>query len=161
VQHRAWHGPGRKDRLDLKVDHLLSKQLLLSTHPVAKAALDRRGIVIDDRAVILKGRLFYPWRQRGPDFYPLSANPSHLGGSWLTLPQVLHHFGADAVVLPLVRSGWMAGVPVPDASETYTVSELVQLVNRGRYRLPLHVARLLGEMPMERLFIVDDDWAAA
>jgi len=158
VNHDAWHGPGKQDRLDLKVNHLLSRQTLLSTHPVAKAQLEQRGIVIDECAVILKGRLFYPWQHGGPENYPQNANPSHLRGQWLTRQRSIQFYGADARFVPLIGSGWMAKIPTHQASDTYSIGALMRLVDSGLYRLPLHVARLEAASEVERLFIVNDNW---
>ena len=158
IRHDAWHGPARKDRLDLKLDHLLSRQTLLSTHPITRVELEKRGIVIEDCAVILKGRLFYPWEQSGAENYPRYANPSHPAGYWLTRQQLLHSYGADARFIPLIRNGWMADVPLhPD--QVFSASGLLELVGSGQCRLPLHVARLDSPEGRERLFIVNDDWA--
>ncbi len=157
VGYDAWHGPGKKDRLDLKIDHLLGRQTLLSSHPVAQAELRRRGIVIDDCAVILKGRLFYPWQRGGPEHFPRSANPSHLGGAWLTRRQIVDAYGVDAQFVPLIRSGWMADGPAsPD--NALPINALLARVDRGELRLPLLVSRLDGASVQERLFIVDNDW---
>ena len=158
VNHEAWHGPGKQDRLDLKVDHLLSRQTRLSRHPVAKAQLEERGIVIDDCAVILKGRLFYPWKQGGAEYYPQYANPSHLRGQWLTRQQLMQCYGADARFVPLIRSGWMAEISMSHASDGYSTGALMRLVDSGMYRLPLHVVRLEAASEEERMFIVSDDW---
>lgn len=158
VNHEAWHGPGKKDRLDLKLDHLLSRQTRLSTHPVAKAQLEERGIVIDECAVILKGRLFYPWQQGGPEYYPQYANPSHLRGLWLTRQQLMQSCSADARFVPLIRSGWMAEISKRDAPDGYSAGALMRLVDSGLYRLPMHVIRLEAASEVERLFIVNDDW---
>lgn len=153
----AWHGPGKKDRLDLKVGHLLSRQTLLSAHPVAKAALQQRAIKIDDCAVIFKGRLFYPWQQSGPEFYPQSANTTHFRGKWLKRERFLQVYDADARFLPLIRSGWMAGVPAQRA-RVYTTGGLIRRIDAGDYRFPLYVSRFEGEIERERLFIVDNNW---
>jgi hypothetical protein len=156
--HEAWHGPGRQDRMDLKVEHLLRRQTRLSRHPVAKAQLEERGIVIDDCAVILKGRLFYPWQKGGPEYYPQYANPSHLRGQWLTRQQLMRSFGEDARFVPLIRSGWMAKISMSPDSDGYSTGALMRLVDSGMYRLPLHVARMEAASEEERLFIVSDDW---
>jgi len=158
VSHDAWHGPGKKDRLDLKLDHLLNRQTRLSTHPVAKAQLEERGIVIDDCSVILKGRLFYPWQLDGAEYYPQSASRFHLRGLWLTRQQLMQSYGADARFVPLIRSGWMAKISTSRESDVYSVEALMQLVDSGQYRLPLHVTRLEGASERERLFIVDNNW---
>jgi len=158
VCHDAWHGPGKKDRLDLKVDHLLNRQTVLSSHPVARAQLAQRGIVIDDCAVILKGRLFYPWQRSGPESHPLSANPAHLTGQWLTRDQFGQVYSSDARFEPLIRSGWMARNPIIEASGLYSIEGLMYQVDAGRYRLPMCVTRLEGALEVERLFIVDNNW---
>lgn len=158
VNQYAWYGPGKKDRLDLKVDHLLSRQTVLSHHPDVRDELAQRGIVIDDCAVILKGRLFYPWQQRGQERHPEAANPAHLLGHWLSRDQFERAFGPDARFQPLIRSGWMSRNPMDGLSEAYTAAGLMRLVEQGGYRLPLHLALLQGESEVERLFIVDDNW---
>lgn len=158
VNHNAWHGPGRQDRLDLKLDHLLSRQTRLSRHPVAKAQLEERGIVIDDCAVILKGRLFYPWQLGGPEYFPQYANPSHLRGQWLTRQQLIQSCGADMRFVPLIRSGWMAEISKDHAPDGYSTGALMRLVDSGLYRLPMQVIRLEAASGVERLFIVNDDW---
>jgi len=159
ARHDAWHGPGKKDRLDLKINHLLSRQTRLSSNPVARAELERRGIEIGDCAVILKGRLFYPWQRGGPGRFPLYANPLHPDGAWLTRRQVLHSYGADARFMPLIRSGWMAGGPV-SPERAFSIKDLLHMVDGGQLRLPLHVSRLGAAPEQERLFIVDNDWPA-
>jgi hypothetical protein len=156
--HGAWHGPGKKDRLDLKVEHLLSRQVLLSAHPVARSLLRERGIVIDDCAVILKGRLFYPWQQQGAEQFPFSANPSHPVGHWLTREQLLASYASGARFEPLIRSGWMAKNPTTRESDGCSAEGLMALVDSGKYRLPMQVARLEAASEVERLFIVDNNW---
>jgi hypothetical protein len=156
THHAAWHGPGRRDRLDLKIGHLLSRQTRLSRHPVAKARLEERGIRIDDCAVILKGRLFYPWQRGGPEYYPQFATPSHLRGQWLTRQQLIESYGTDAKFTPLIRSGWMAEISI--RADGYSTAALMRLIDSGQYRLPLQVIRQDAASEVERLFIVSDDW---
>ena len=157
----AWHGPAKKDRLDLKVEHLLSRQTVLSQDPAVRDQLALKGIVIDACAVILKGRLFYPWRQRGQECHPLAANPAHPMGYWLSRYQFERAFSPGVRFLPLIRSGWLSTDPAAGAAGAHTVTGLMRQVDQGAYRLPLHVVHLTGEFGMERLFIVDDDWLPA
>lgn len=160
-RHQAWYGPGKKDRLDLKVDHLRDRQTLLSTNPLVRARLDQRGIVISDCAVILKGRLFYPWQCRALRYQPQAANPSHLAGSWLTRDQFLQGSDPDQRYLPLIRRGWMSEYSTHDRVESYTAKELISLLDGGSCRLPLHVSMLGAPFGHERLFIVDNNWPIA
>jgi len=159
VHQHAWHGPGKKDRLDLKVGHLLNRQTVLSRDPVVRAQLDQRGIVIDECAVILKGRLFYPWQQGGQERHPYAANPAHLTGHWLTRNQFEHAFGLEACFQPLIRSGWLSDHRNHEHSVGYTIEDLLRLVDQGKFRLPLQVIRQEGGLAVERLFIVNDNWS--
>ena len=158
VHHDAWLGPGKKDRLDRKVEHLRSRQTLLSSHPVARAKLAERGIVIDSCAVILKGRLFYPWQQGGPQYYPLAACSAHLVGHWLTRDRFEQAYPPDERFEPLIRSGWMSRSPTNAGPARYSIIELMKLVDSGRYRLPMQLTRLQGDFEAEKLFIVDNNW---
>lgn len=157
----AWFGPGKKDRLDLKVRHLRDRQILLSRHPVARAQLERLGIELDDRAVILKGRLFYPWAQHGLERHPCAANPAHLFGHWLTRSRFEQAYDRHARFVPLIRSGWMAGRATLALTDVVSVRGLLERVESGSYRLPIHVARVESGREAERLFVVDDGWEAS
>jgi hypothetical protein len=158
VSHQAWHGPGKKDRLDLKIDHLRDRQTLLSTQPLARARLDQRGIVISDCAVILKGRLFYPWQRRAPRYHPQAVNPSHLAGCWLTRDQFVQATDPDARYIPMIGSGWMSDNSTNEQVESFSAVELIRRLDKGYCRLPLHVCRLEAPLGHERLFIVANNW---
>jgi hypothetical protein len=157
-RHQAWYGPGKKDRLDLKVGHLRDRQTLLSTHPLVRTRLDQRGIVISDCAVILKGRLFYPWQRRAPRYQPQAANPSHLAGCWLTRDQFIQDSDPDQRYMPLIRRGWMSEYPTNDRAESVSAIDLISQLDKGYCRLPLHVSMLGAPSGQERLFIVDNNW---
>lgn len=156
--HHAWHGPAKKDRLDIKVDHLRGRQTLLSTHPLTRARLDERGIVISDCAVILKGRLFYPWQRRAPRYHPQAVNTAHLAGCWLTRDQFVLASDPAERYVPLNRRGWMSENPTNDRAESFSAKELIRRLDKGCCRLPLHVSRLKAPLGHERLFIVDNNW---
>ena len=156
--HASWYGPHKKDRLDLKVAHLRDRQTLLSQHPHASQLLAARGIQIDDCGVILKGRLFYPWKQTSPSHYPQSANPSHLHSQWLTLPQFMEAFDQEERFKPLIGRGWMAKIPTQLDMPVLTGKALLEHLECGNFRLPLQVDRLKGASELETLFIVDKNW---
>ncbi len=63
AQMQNWHGPNLRDRLDVKVDHLLHKQSTISKDARVAEWLRKQGFSIDRCAVILKGRLYYHWHQ--------------------------------------------------------------------------------------------------
>ena len=73
-----WHGPGLRDRLDKKFNHLCTHQTQLATkYP------ELMPYPIDESACFIKGRLFYP-----PNTVPSTrfTNNEHLDGHWHQLP---------------------------------------------------------------------------
>ena len=63
VQMSNWHGPNRRDRLDIKVNHLMNKQSQISHDHRVADWLRRQEFVVEQCAVILKGRLYYHYTQ--------------------------------------------------------------------------------------------------
>ena len=159
TDHGSWYGPHKKDRLDLKVAHLRERQTVLGLHPRARELLADRGIRIDDCGVILKGRLFYPWRQMGPEHYPEAANPSHLRSQWLTLPQFVEAFDRNDRFRPLIGRGWMAKIPTQLDLPILGKKTILEHLEYGNFRLPLQVDRLKGASELETLFIVGKNWS--
>lgn len=62
-QMSNWHGPNLRDRLDIKVKHLLNKQSRIGENRQVAEWLHKQGLSIDRCVVILKGRLYYHWYQ--------------------------------------------------------------------------------------------------
>jgi hypothetical protein len=156
--HSNWVGPGKRDRLDLKVDHLQNRQSKHGSHPRVREWCDSRGIRIDACAVILKGRLFYPFNRDGPDVFPRNANPQHLRGRWFTLAQFCQLYAPAQHVVPLIHGGWMAAIPMSERHRVYRADTLIEMLASGELRLPLHVGVRHGMSIGERLFIVDQQW---
>lgn len=63
VQMSNWHGPNLRDRLDIKANHLMSKQSQISRDQRVANWLKKQGFFVEQRAVILKGRLYYHYAQ--------------------------------------------------------------------------------------------------
>ncbi len=104
----SWLGPGREDRLDLKLEHLRRHQLPLSTRQQARPALRELGVERLQAGFWLGGYLFHPWPAEGPP--PNGANPQHARGRWLTRQQWPAYRAALAeyVWQPLARHAWLA-----------------------------------------------------
>ena len=80
-----WHGPGKKDRLDLKVSHLKHRQSVICQQAVVQKMLQEQGFQVDGCGVILKGQLFYPHRfphryRHQDSRHLLYRKKGHLGG---------------------------------------------------------------------------------
>jgi hypothetical protein len=97
-----WLGPGCKDRLDLKLDHLLGKQIQLGTRDAARPVLMEYGIDHLATAVDIKGYLFNASR---PLELPESYNPAVPMQHWYCLE--------DFVRLPQLPSAWLGWFRLP------------------------------------------------
>ena len=153
-----WWGPQRRDRLDIKLDHLLSHQTRLSQQPEARDQLQALGIHIDERWVILKGRLFYP---AGIDALPpLDSHVEHQRGFWLPESE-LHKLpdNANATWKLLDRSEWFAPVAEDASSKLIPSAQLNGMLFEVLAGQPICIARIENGIETARGFLVPDDWS--
>ncbi len=103
-QWHQWVGPEGQDRLDRKLDRLLTHQLPLSRHPLARELLASLSPGPWQGLLRLGGYLFYPAREHMPA--PQDANPGHLRGHWYDW----RDFPVDDATpwLPLARKQWLS-----------------------------------------------------
>lgn len=151
-----WWGPAQRDRLDIKIHRLLHHQSRLSQHPQAAALLHELGIRIDERWVILKGRLFYP-------LHPAAAPPpgvpgSHKRGFWVEARTFARL--EEALWLPLDRRQWLAPLSHIQRADCLEGSALLALWRQQPLRRPLCMVRVANGSEIERGFVVPDDWLA-
>jgi hypothetical protein len=159
-QPANWHGPGRRDRLDIKLKHLRERQSQMCRMPQTQALLHEQGIDIAGCGVILKGRLFYPHEQSLPR-PPQGACASHLHSRWFRLADLRAQVNDDDWFHPLLRSGWMSEhSALDDSTGRYRWRELEAAIEQKEYRLPLCLAQISGDR-YTRLFLVPDDWDLA
>lgn len=152
----SWHGPGKRDRLDLKLVHLRDRQSQICQLPQTQAVLREIGVEVAGCAVLLKGRLFYPAAEALPDA-PEGACPQHLRSHWYRQSDWFENCQAGDQFAPLLNSGWMSEHAQPDA-KILSASQLQQALAQGVYRLPLYLLHY-RQSGCERLFLVPDDWA--
>ena len=107
-QWQTWLGPGKTDRLDLKLNHSINKQMNLADHPRASeqllAHLDSQGIASPtaqkplNKQLHIGGRLFYRRENllelfnastalAKPISTPEKLNTQHQSGHWLLLSE--------------------------------------------------------------------------
>ena len=162
-----WHGPQLRDRLDIKVQHLRQRQSLISKDPRVSRWLSTQGIHIDQCAVILKGRLYYPWAcfgQHGQNgrlataLMPAECAPGHLFSGWLTQSQFVEVFDESQLFMPLIDKGWLEKIPTHFEGELFNKKTLVEIISDDAMRFPLHVQLCNPHSSVDRVFIVDDDW---
>lgn len=170
--HEHWQGPGLKDRLDLKVRHLIAQQLRLGERPETRRLLRQTGLPDHPpRPVcLLKGRLFYPPGASLADWAPRHAAPDHLHGWWMPWDTFLAHY-ADSPLRwqPLPREHWLTpvkgggkvdgdrAVPIGDALPVLPFIETLQRSADNRAAAVIGVAPATGE-EITRGFVTPPDW---
>lgn len=163
-----WIGPGARDRLDRKLQHLATHQLPLASSPEGLAVLHSAGIQDIDSRALVKGYLYTPLGDsRGDDPLAEMISPSHLGGWWTSQPDtILEQADHDLVWTVLPRLRWLSPFRVNHPPEG-------KLLNRQSLpgfcqahfasgRQPLHLVALKpsrqGFEESNRGFVVADNW---
>ncbi|MEP5766508.1 MAG: DUF1853 family protein [Halieaceae bacterium] len=97
-----WLGPGRQDRLDLKLERLLQHQSQLGQHPAAREPLLALGIQSYESRIDLKGYLFSPGEGMST---PQGYNPENPLQHWHSIDQFL--------ALPPLPQDWIGWQKIP------------------------------------------------
>ena len=156
-QASSWHGPGKRDRLDIKMDALLERQSVLTRDAAVSDMRAQSGITVDACAVIMKGRLFYPLMQAAECATPTGSHPAHQRGIWVPFSQIDKLEDLDYI--PQIKRGWMAGgAPEPDL-KALSRHDIVEAVHLGELRLPLYLTGHRKAEPISRVFVVPEDWS--
>ncbi len=120
-----WVGLNRNDTLTRKINRLESHQLRLGDQPAAQDTLHAHNIVLGPRYAVMKGRLFYPWRDYLADRLDPVACRDHLRGWWL--PQRdLEPLFSDSRFLPVEKQSWLGNEP-PRTAPLITASETIAI----------------------------------
>ncbi len=156
AQQCNWHGPGKQDRLDMKMNVLQKKQSILARHERVAGRLSQQGIEVDECAVIMKGRLFYPEGESVRQDEPDGANPQHQKSRWLKLGDFL---ASDSEYFyPLIRSGWMVEQPSIGDDDWLPADRFTRALSAGDFRLPLQLVSRGKDKKNKRFFVVPDEW---
>ncbi len=170
-----WHGPNYRDRLDIKVDHLQQRQSMLSKDPRVEEWLRQKGLSIDQCAVILKGRLYYPWHglpekvaqkasQLKESYFlrsvraPVHSSLEHLRSWWFKESEFTDDFSDEQRFSPLVKQGWLEKIPTILENNYFTKSDIFKTISDYELRLPLQVQVKNPCHSWDRVFIVSDNW---
>jgi len=156
-----WIGPGGKDRLDLKLEYMLSHQIPLSKTPEGQQALTNLGVSSAIRKMCLRGYLFYPLN--APKRAPVEAHNHHLFGYWLRLSQ-LTELPEEPHWLILGKMSWLSRAfcqfPEKLLTRTMLIESLPDLIDAKNF--PIMVATLSFEndryREQARFFVVPDEW---
>jgi hypothetical protein len=155
----SWVGPGQRDRLAIKCQHLLSHQLPLSARPEAQATLRRLGVSAIDRCrVLLLGVLFTPWGAAEATAVG-AARPAQ--GRWLRPSQL------DGLFRQRPNSRWAQRfkpmwfgpweTPFDDSVSSDRFGEQIRTVVPTRPQLWVRMSSLQHPGP-EVFFLVPESW---
>ncbi len=159
----AWFGPNPTDRLDLKLQRLLSHQMALATTSVGQSLLAREfGTSKATVKGIVKGRLFHPftawlaeqWR------YPVAIAADHLRGWWLTEADFISRFkDAPERFRALQKRDWLSTLQPVAIDQRLTAVTLLTSLASSREHYAHHVA-ILDDNGREtsRGFVVMAPW---
>ncbi len=158
----SWYGPNTEDRLDIKYERLVRKQLQLAQHPAAQKMLEEKEITVNRSRCFMKGRLFYPWDVFESGVYksPNDSNASHEKGWWLPWDEIGALMATErlrAVYLPKLL--WLAPLDSSFLDQSISLHELTHLQQQHRQQAT-HIA-LLDETSGEEVsrgFLVTDQW---
>ncbi len=170
----SWHGPNPADRLDIKVNRLLTHQLTLSDRPETIATLRQLGIAAPaTKRAFMPGYLFYPRRDYLQSNPPISAMPlrftlplgagidsDHLSGSWSYANEISETECQHWV--PLNKPHWLGDWQQETEADPALAADSVQAVEMtGKPRLFARLARQPDSAmwtEVERIFVVPSSW---
>ena len=158
-----WYGPNLRDRLDIKVEHLISRQSVISKDQRVVQWLTSQGIRIDQCTVILKGRLYFPWaaKQAGcliRTMLPLQCSQELLYGWWFQRCEFDEEFDYRQQFEPLINNGWLEKIPTDTRKDLHTKMDIFKAVSTKEVRLPLHVQLCSARHSWDRAFLVEPGW---
>ena len=156
-----WLGPELRDRLDLKISHLLQRQIRLGEREPARQLLHKLGIHDLQREIEIKGYLFRPFRVSLPP--PAAFNPGRALNNWLRLGALpeWHRELAAPQYLPLPRPEWLAPARLSGDRSAIAPGELRDKLEAllGKYGRPQLVAALDDQgMEVNRFFVTGPGW---
>ena len=153
-----WWGPNTRDRLDRKVNRLLSHQLPLSAKPETQSLLASRGISHCQRQMCVKGMLFQPAGQ--PLSLPEQIAPGASLAEWMTLRSFQSRWSQHAWQI-LERRQWLRPLQAGEFSQLLQGEALLAGIAAAhqQHQRPVLLARA-GQTTGEtgRCFVSPDDW---
>tara|TARA_R110001599_G_scaffold353883_1_gene602250 strand:+ start:39487 stop:40443 length:957 start_codon:yes stop_codon:yes gene_type:complete len=162
-QWREWLGPSSQDRLDLKLEQLLRRQIRLSAQPQARELLAELGVGTPAREIAIKGYLFQSLIDPLPP--PFGYNPQCPLQHWIPVDKLatqLPELQTDRYLL-LAKLRWLSPAQATDEDEILNRTELVErlqslLASNPRSRLVAGVSA--AGLELCRFFVTPGDWPA-
>jgi uncharacterized protein len=159
-----WYGPNSKDRLDLKLAHMLDRQIMLGEHPAAQERLKELEITTLKKAIVFHGYLFNTYSS--PLSYPNGHHSAGQGGRWLALKDLSllrqdENKGNALEFIILPRQRWLSPAVTSADDEILALKQLGEKMNAhfSESSRPQLIASLDDEgKELERFFVTPDLW---
>lgn len=153
-----YEGPNRRDRLDLKWDKLLNKQIRLGETVAGRTAAQSLNMYPTQTVVLMQGYLFYPFNQTIQTLNT-AINANHLRGWWIRNENRENILDSALRYQILEKPFWLTRPAIAD-KELLTDAQLNEYLTEQRY--PQLVVRLTerdGEWSeSDRGFVVQKGW---
>lgn len=157
---QQWLGPDAKDRLDLKLAHLLQRQTRLSDTPAAINALQALNVTVGCKEVAVKGYLFAPNASAMPP--PPAFNAARTMHTWLTCGQALEALPTQGDEFALLeKMQWLGPAQIEDPAIRFTGARMAALIDAhfSKDAYPIMIASLDAfGLEKSRCFITHDTW---
>jgi len=157
-----WYGPNLRDRLDIKVEHLMHRQSVIGEDVRVAQWLKQRGVHIDACAVILKGRLYFPGASNQGEgvmkILPTQCSEELLYGYWFKRGEFEEVFDDKQRFELLINQGWMERIPTNSTNVLYSKRGIYENISNNTVRLPLHLQVGSPCYTRDRVFLVGDNW---
>lgn len=147
-------GPNKRDRLDIKYQKMLTKQLTLSQEPAGQRRCAELGLCPTRFMMLIQGYLFYHFKKERPVIgMHADINPNHNQGWWLYENETMVLGGQYAYQL-LSKPNWLA----VKKDKTISLSELQLHITSMTQ--PVLIARLNGDTlhEIDRGFVMPIGW---
>jgi hypothetical protein len=158
TENYFWYGPRKADRLDKKLDKLINHQILLSSTSPAIDLLHSLNIKVEDKKIILKGRLFHlPNSSNKYSFEHYKKtdkiNSKHENSTWYYCSDFINQFDYS-------KYQWRSLNKINFLSQSGHLNESRYLSSNDIKTIdkPMCIAGIKNNVEKLRYFIVPDDW---
>jgi len=154
-----WVGPGKRDRLSIKLNKMFDTQIELSSTPEGTKALTDIGITpIAQRRIFIKGFFFQQWKEKT---LPNCTSSDCNIGIWIQQKEIdnfIRQFPFTYRFVKRNKPNWLSTEYLP-RTECEDIRELSNFASTRD--LPFLISILKGRQiykEIQRVFIVPDSW---
>ena len=162
-----WLGPNANDRLDKKINRLLSHQIAMSSIPEGKQALQELDIAATHKRIVVKGMLFYPQQNTATQArHKERLSVHHQYGHWHTLASFINTQPEKLTWQVLDKSLWISPTRLgkDEAEKLLSGDSLHHYLDQyfKHEQRPIMLGQMKedtnGFTEQQRVFVTNDQW---